>query len=127
MIASGHNLSPIIRTERGLTIAGTRIALYEIMDLLEANYPPILILKRLNLTDTQIHAALSYIQENRDRLIVEYQDVLQTRREIRQYWDERNRDHFSLIAEIPQKSGQEELWGKLEEQKAQRTLALTAL
>ena len=29
----------IIRTERGLTIAGTRITLYQIMDYIHANYP----------------------------------------------------------------------------------------
>jgi hypothetical protein len=30
----------IIRTERGLTIAGTRITLYDVMDYLTAQYPP---------------------------------------------------------------------------------------
>jgi uncharacterized protein (DUF433 family) len=125
MIALGHNLLPIIPTERGLTIAGTRISLFEILDLLEAKYPPLLIRERLNLTDKQIHLALSYIAENRDRLSAEYQEVLQTRQEIYQYWEEKNRDHFSLIAEIPQKSGQEALWAKLEEQKAQRFFRAT--
>jgi hypothetical protein len=30
----------IIRTERGLTIAGTRITIYDIMDYVTAQYPP---------------------------------------------------------------------------------------
>lgn len=127
MTALGHHLLPIIPTERGLTIAGTRISLYDILDLLAANYTPLLIRERLNLTDRQIYAALSYIKKNRDRLNAEYRKVLQTRQEIRQYWQERNRDHFSLIAEIPHKSGQEALWGKLEEEKAQRALKVTPL
>ena len=29
----------IIRTERGLTIAGTRITLYDVIDLIKAQYP----------------------------------------------------------------------------------------
>ena len=30
----------IIRTERGLTISGTRITLYDVMDYVTAQYPP---------------------------------------------------------------------------------------
>ncbi|MEM9542455.1 MAG: DUF433 domain-containing protein [Cyanobacteria bacterium P01_E01_bin.42] len=126
MTALENPLLPIIPTERGLTIAGTRISLYEILDLLAANYTPLLIRDRLNLTDEQIHAALSYIEKHRDRLNAGYQKVLQTRQEIRQYWQERNRDHFSLIAETPQKSGQEALWAKLAEEKALRTSKITS-
>jgi len=32
--------STVVRTERDLTIAGTRITLYQIMDFLKANYSP---------------------------------------------------------------------------------------
>lgn len=124
MTALAHNLLPIIPTERGPTIAGTRISLYDVIDLLEADYPPLLIRERLNLSDPQINEALSYIEKNRDRLDAEYREVLRIRQEIRQYWESKNRDHFSLIAEIPKKSGQEALWGKLEEQKAQRHLKM---
>jgi hypothetical protein len=41
----------IIRTERGLTIAGTRTSLYDVMDFLNAHYPPKLIRDKFNLTD----------------------------------------------------------------------------
>ncbi len=30
----------IIRTERGLTISGTRVTLYDVMDYVTAKYPP---------------------------------------------------------------------------------------
>ncbi|XZN97902.1 MAG: DUF433 domain-containing protein [Microcoleus sp.] len=110
----------IIRTERGLTISGTRLTLYDVMDFLKAEYSPRLIRNRFNLTDDQINAALSYIEANRDRLETEYQQVLQTRAEIRSYWEERNRERFDRIAMMPHKPGQEALWAKLEEQKARR-------
>lgn len=50
----------IIRTERGLTITGTRTSIYDVIDLLKADYPPKLIRDTFNLTDAQINAALSY-------------------------------------------------------------------
>lgn len=110
----------IIRTERGLTISGTRLTLYDVMDFLKAEYSPKLIRNKFNLTDDQINAAMSYIEANCDRLEIEYQQVLQTRAEIRSYWENRNRERFDRIAMMPHKPGQEALWAKLEEQKARR-------
>ncbi|MBE9122380.1 DUF433 domain-containing protein [Tychonema sp. LEGE 07199] len=110
----------IIRTERGLTISGTRLTLYDVIDFLKAEYSPKLIRNKFNLTDDQINTAMSYIEANRDRLETEYQQVLQTRAEIRSYWENRNRERFDRIAMMPHKPGQEALWAKLEEQKARR-------
>jgi uncharacterized protein (DUF433 family) len=120
MASASNTQSVIIRTERGLTISGTRLSLYDIMDFLKAQYPPKLIRDKFNLTDNQINAALSYIEANRTQIEAEYQEVLRTREEIRQYWEDRNREHFSKLAEMPHKPGQESLWAKLEEQKAKR-------
>ena len=69
----------IIRTERGLTISGTRLTLYDVMDFLKAEYSPKLIRNRFNLTEDQINAAMSYIEANRAKTETEYQQVLQTR------------------------------------------------
>jgi uncharacterized protein (DUF433 family) len=110
----------IIRTERGLTISGTRLTLYDVMDFLKAEYSPKLIRNKFNLTDDQINAALSYIEANRTQIETEYQQVLQTRAEIRSYWENRNRERLDRIAMMPRKPGQEALWAKLEEQKARR-------
>jgi len=110
----------IIRTERGLTISGTRLTLYDVMDFLKAEYSPKLIRNRFNLTEDQINAAMSYIEANRAQIETEYQQVLQTREEIRSYWENRNRERFDRMAMMPRKPGQEALWAKLEEQKARR-------
>jgi uncharacterized protein (DUF433 family) len=120
MTLASNGKAAIIRTERGLTILGTRITLYDVMDFLKAQYPPKLIRDKFNLTDEQINAALSYLEANRTEVEAEYQDVLQTRAEIRHYWQDRNREHFARIAIMPHKPGQEALWAKLEEQKAKR-------
>lgn len=90
------------------------------MDFLKSQYPPNLIRHKFNLTDEQINAALSYLEANRIQVEAEYQGVLHTREEIRQYWEERNREHFAQIAALPRKPGQEACWAKLEEQKAKR-------
>ncbi|NEO01741.1 MAG: DUF433 domain-containing protein [Moorea sp. SIO3I7] len=108
----------IIRTEWGLTIAGTRITLYDVMDYVTAQYPPKLIGDVLNLTNEQVSAALSYIEENRTQVEAEYQTILQEEQENRQYWEQRNREHFARIATMPPKPGREALWAKLQEQKA---------
>jgi len=111
----------IIRTERGLTISGTRITLYDVMDHLAARRAPKLILNWLPLTEEQLNTALSYIETNRTEVEAEYQEVLKTAEEIQQYWEERNREHFARIAALPHKPGQEALWAKLQAQKARHS------
>ncbi|MBW4513783.1 MAG: DUF433 domain-containing protein [Timaviella obliquedivisa GSE-PSE-MK23-08B] len=120
MAATPNQNLEIIRTERGLTIANTRISIYNVMDFLKAQYPPKLIRERFNLTDAQINAALAYIEVNRTQVEAEYQEALRTREEIHQYWEERNREHFAQLMTKPHKPEQEALWAKLEEQKAGR-------
>jgi uncharacterized protein (DUF433 family) len=123
IMTASNQESIIIRTERGLTIAGTRTNLYDVMDLLKAQHPPKLIQDKFNLTDPQVNAALSYIEANRAQVEAEYQEVLRTREEIRQYWEERNREHFAHLATKPRNPVQAALWAKLEAQKAERALA----
>lgn len=108
----------IIRTERGLTIAGTRITLYDVLDYVVAQYPAKFISALLNLTDNQINAALAYIEANRAEVEAEYQLVLQQAEENRQYWEARNREHFDRLAAMPPKPGREALRAKLQAQKA---------
>ena len=90
------------------------------IDFLRADYSPRLIRDTFNLTDAQIDTALSYIEANQAQVESEYQEVLQTREEIRQYWEERNRDRLARIVTMPRKPGQEAFWAKLEQQKAKR-------
>ncbi|MBC6455366.1 MAG: DUF433 domain-containing protein, partial [Hormoscilla sp. SP5CHS1] len=55
----------IVRTERGLSINGKRITLYDVMDYMKAEYSPKFIRNLLNLTESEINVALSYIENNR--------------------------------------------------------------
>jgi uncharacterized protein (DUF433 family) len=110
----------IIRTERGLTIAGTRITLYDVMDYVTAQYPPKFIRGLFDLTEEQINAALSYIEANRTEVEAEYQQVLKEAEELRQYYEEQNRELIARIAAQPPKPGTEAAWEKLRAIKAKR-------
>ncbi|MEK0180071.1 DUF433 domain-containing protein [Microcoleus anatoxicus PTRS3] len=122
MVSVSNNQPTIIRTERGLTITGTRITLYDVMDYLTAQYPPKFIRCLFDLTEDQINTALSYIEANRAEVEAEYQLVLREAKEIQHYWEERNREHYARVAAMPPKPGREALWAKLREQKAKHEL-----
>ncbi|HAX74577.1 MAG TPA: DUF433 domain-containing protein [Cyanobacteria bacterium UBA11372] len=108
----------IIRTDRGLTISGTRITIYDVIDHLKAGWTPKLIENWLPLTQEQVNAALSYIEANRTEVEEEYQSVLQTAQELREYWEEKNRDRLAQIAKTPPKPGTEAIDAKLQAWKA---------
>ena len=96
------NVQPmVVRTERGLSIRGTRITLYDIMDHLKQDWPRKLIRDWFDLTDEQIDGVLEYIAEHRDAVEEEYRQVLRQADEERRYWEERNRERFAQIAAIP--------------------------
>jgi uncharacterized protein (DUF433 family) len=115
---SSNGNATVIRTDWGLTIAGTRITLYDVMDYVMAHYPPKLIRDILNLTEEQMDAALSYIEANRAEVEAEYQMVLQEAEKTRHYWEDRNREHFARIEAMQPKPGREALRAKLQAQKA---------
>jgi uncharacterized protein (DUF433 family) len=111
----------VIRTSRGLSIAGTRITLYDIMDYLTANWPTELVRDWFNLTDQQMADVMDYIETHRSEVEAEYQLVLQQAEETRRYWERRNQEHFAQIAAALRapKPGQEDLRAKLAAWKAQ--------
>jgi uncharacterized protein (DUF433 family) len=118
MTLASNGQTMIIRTERGLTIAGTRITLYDVMDYVMAQYPPKFIQGLFELTEEQINAALAYIETNRAAVEAEYQIVLKEAEELRQYYEEKNRDLIARLAVQPPKPGQEAIRAKLQAAKA---------
>ncbi|WP_204101889.1 MULTISPECIES: DUF433 domain-containing protein [Spirulina sp. CCY15215] len=110
----------IIRTERGLTIAGTRITLYQILDYIHADYPRESIRSLFRVTDEQFAAAMLYIESHRKLLETEYKIVLRQAEEVRKYWEAKNREHFEKIAKSKPKSEYRAIWKKLQERKEQR-------
>ncbi len=118
MISTSNQQAAIVRTERGLTIAGTRITLYDVMDHIKAGWPAKLIRNWLPLTEAQLQAALSYIDAHQKEVEVEYQTVVQIAQENQEYWQQKNRDRLAYVASLPPKPGQEEIHLKLQAWKA---------
>jgi uncharacterized protein (DUF433 family) len=114
------NKPAITRTERGLTISGTRITLYQIMDYIHAGYPHHLIRHQFYLTDEQFDGAMSYIDTHYEEVESEYQTVLQQAEEIRHYWEERNKERIADISKLPPKPEYASAWQKLQARKAKR-------
>jgi uncharacterized protein (DUF433 family) len=110
----------VIRNERGLSIAGTRITLYHIMDYLEAGDSPEFIREDLDLTDQQINDVMTYIGEHRSEVEAEYRQVLEKAEETRRYWEERNRERFAQIAALPPTPEREALRAKIAENRRKR-------
>ena len=74
----------VIRTERGLSIAGARATVYDVVDYLEAGWPAKLIRDRLNLSEEQMVGVLAYIEAHREEVAAEYQEVLRSAAEARE-------------------------------------------
>ena len=108
----------VVRNSLGLAINGTRITLYDIMDYVKNEWAPERIQKWFKLTDQQIADVMDHIQNNRAAVEEEYQQVLKHAEEIRQYWEERNRELFAKIAAKPPPPGKEEIRKKLQAWKA---------
>ena len=104
----------VVRTSRGLSIAGTRITLYALLDYLHAEWPPKLIRAWFSLTDTQMEEVLSYIAAHHDEVEREYRQVVRQAEETRRYWDERNRGRLARRPSAPLTPDQAALQAKLQ-------------
>ena len=118
MTTTMHGHPTVIRTERGLTIAGTRITLYTILDYLHADWPPKLIQQWLDLSDQQLADVLVYLASHREEVEQEYQQVIRQAETLRAYWNQRLQEH---LAHRPQ---QAILRAKFQTWKAQRQPAV---
>jgi uncharacterized protein (DUF433 family) len=66
----------IINRGRGPEIAGTRITVYDIWDYARHGHHHTLIAAILNLSSTQVQAALDYIEEHKEDVLAKYQKIL---------------------------------------------------
>ena len=93
MTSTTNGQRTVIRTSRGLTVAGTRITLYTLLDYLHAGWPAPLVQDWFDLTDAQMTDVLDYITAYGDAVEQEYRQVVQQAEELRQYWDLRAQEH----------------------------------
>ena len=91
---SRENLT-VIRTERGLTVKGSRLTLYDVMGAMKKGESLKNIRDIYELTDEEMLDILDYIHIHTEEVEKEYQEVLQSAAENRKYWDEKNREQLA--------------------------------
>lgn len=113
----------VVRTSRGLSIAGTRITLYDILDYLHAGWTPRLAQQWLDLTEAQMEDAMKYLEAHRQEVESEYQEILKRSEENREYWKAREREHLAQRRKNPTPLTPEQiaLRQKFEEWRKKRT------
>lgn len=104
----------VIRTERGLTVDGTRLTLYTLIDHLKMGWPPKLIQDWFDLTDQQMNDVLTYIAAHQEEVEAEYRQVLERNAEDECYWREYNREYITHVAALPAKPDQAVIKAKLQ-------------
>ena len=84
----------VVRTPRGLTVKGTRLTLYSIMDAMRENNSLKNVRDLFELTDEEMLDLLDYMHLHKQEVEKEYQEVLKTAEENQKYWEEKNREHL---------------------------------
>jgi uncharacterized protein (DUF433 family) len=111
--------SVIVRTSRGLTIGGTRLTLYSIMDHLRAGQPLAYIRELFSLTEQQMAEVLAYLEAHQAEVEAEYQEIVAESARQQKEWESRRREIHARIAQAHSGSAPEAaLRHKLAEEKA---------
>lgn len=123
MSENGKLNQTVVRTTRGLTIGGTRLTIYSLIDHFKAGHSDELVRQWYRLSPEELADVHRYIDEHRDEVEAEYQEVLRRADENRRYWEERNRERFEQLARQPLTPEQQAVRKKIEElrQRTSRT------
>jgi uncharacterized protein (DUF433 family) len=97
MSDNGNPNPTVVRTSRGLTVSGTRLTIYSLMDYFKAGWPPHLVQQAFNLNDQQMGDVVAYIGQHQAEVEAEYQQVVAYAAAERAKWEQRNRD---VLAEL---------------------------
>ena len=107
------------RTDKGLTISGTRVTLYALLDYVHAGWTHDEMREWLSLTDEQLQVALTYIAEHQGEVESEYQEVVSKSAARREHWEAQLREHLARTPPAPLSPEKAALYAKLAEQRGQ--------
>ena len=117
MSDNGKSNPTVVRTSRGLTVGGTRLTIYSLIDHFKAGDPDELVLEWYRLTPEQLADVHRYVDEHREEVEAEYQEVLRYAEENRRYWEERNRPRMEEVERLPKSPQQQAIRAKIAELK----------
>ena len=108
----------IRRSDKGLTISGTRITLYDVMDYLRAGHSRDEIGDWLSLTEAELSAALEYIEAHRNEVEAEYREVVAQAEERRRYYDKLLQERLATRPPTPTTPEREKIRARLAAERA---------
>jgi uncharacterized protein (DUF433 family) len=120
MSDNGNSNPTVIRTSRGLTVEGSRLTIYQLMDHFKAGDPDELVLDWYQLTPAQLADIHQYINDHGEEVETEYREVLCRAAAEQRYWEDRNRERFEQIKNAPLTPEQAARRAKLEELRSRR-------
>jgi uncharacterized protein (DUF433 family) len=106
------------RSDRGLAIAGSRLTLYEIMDVVKAGWSSEKILELYPLTAEQLQDAYNYFAASGEAFEAEYQEVVRYSEELERYYRAKQEEILRAAANRPRTPEEAALRAKYEEHKA---------
>lgn len=87
----------VVRAAGGLTIKGSRLTLFAIMDEIREGNSLKNVRDLYELTDEEMLDILDYIHLHKAEVEKEYQSALKSAEENRKYWDEKNQEQLGRI------------------------------
>lgn len=91
----------IVETPRGPSLAGTRITVYSVMDLIKANRSKRYIEQMMRLTPEQVDAVFAYVEEHQEEVERDYAEILRRSEELRLRYEEQNPARSRFPPEMP--------------------------
>jgi uncharacterized protein (DUF433 family) len=91
----------IVETPRGPSIAGTRITVYSVMDLIKANRSKRYIEQMMRLTPEQVNAVFKYIEQHREAVEAAYERILRREAKARAKSEQIMRERSPYPPDLP--------------------------
>lgn len=112
----------IVETPRGPSLAGTRITVYAVMDLIKAGRSRRYVAQLTSLTPEQVDAVFDYVETHREAVEAEYARILEREAEARAAFMEWRRKRFPHLVDLSPEELQQHYFQKLEAMKAAHEL-----
>ena len=107
----------IVETPRGPSLAGTRITVYSVMDLIKANRSKRFIEQMMLLTPEQVDAIFAYVETHREAVEAAYARILEREALARAESERIIRERSSFPPDMPWEEKRKLMIQRLEERK----------
>ncbi len=107
----------IVETPRGPSLAGTRITVYAVMDLIKAGRSRRYVAQLTTLTPEQVDAVYDYVETHREAVEAEYTRILEREAKARAESDRMIRERSPFPPDMPMEERRKLMLRRLEELK----------